>query len=59
MVAAEADGRLPDDYVQQQKLINAVEVCGDKIFDYVGRHERPSELLTSTPSPKKEKTTKK
>ncbi|CAG8483776.1 3456_t:CDS:2 [Funneliformis mosseae] len=28
-----------DDYVQQQKLINAVKICGEKIFDYIRRHE--------------------
>src|ERR1044071_5068809 len=25
-----------DEYAQQRKLINAVELCGNKIFDYIG-----------------------
>ncbi|CAG8439628.1 4521_t:CDS:2 [Funneliformis caledonium] len=33
-----------DDYVQQQKLINAVEICGEKIFDYIGGHEAGPEI---------------
>ncbi|CAB5364447.1 unnamed protein product [Rhizophagus irregularis] len=53
-----------DDIVQQQKLMSAVDLCGDKIFDYIGGHDANPEishtiihLWTNLPTEEKEKNT--
>jgi hypothetical protein len=53
-----------DDIVQQQKLMSAVDLCGDKIFDCIGGHDANPEishniihLWTNLPTEEEEKNT--